>query len=211
MENASALGQSLGAEVIGLADISQHLASADIVISSTASPLPIIGKGSVEKVLKQRKHKPIFMVDIAVPRDIEVEVGELSDIYLYTVDDLQSVIDHNIDSRRRAAEVAEVMINQETTVFSSWLKAQQQVGKIKQYREQLATTQQEVLAKALKQLKNGKSPEEALQFLAHTLTNKLGHKPTQAMNHAAHAGDLETIKAAEHLLGLNESTTTKED
>jgi len=213
LENAASLGQRLDAKVIGLTDISHHLASADIVISSTASPIPIIGKGSVEKALKQRKHKPIFMVDIAVPRDIEAEVGELDDIYLYTVDDLQSVIDHNIDSRRRAADIAETMINKETNVFMRWLSAQQQMGQIKQYREQLATTKQEVLDKALKRLKNGDSAEEALQFLAHTLTNKLGHQPTQAMNYAAYAGDLDTLKTASRLLGLSESAphTTKED
>ena len=212
LENAAALGAELNAEVIGLTDIGQHLASADIVISSTAAPIPIIGKGSVEKALKQRKHKPIFMVDIAVPRDIEEEVGELSDIYLYTVDDLQSVVDHNIDARRRAAEVAETMIAKETDVFLSWLSAQQQMSPIKQYREQLAATKQIVLDKALRQLKNGKSAEEALQFLAHTLTNKLGHQPTQAMNHAAHAGDIETLKAAEQILGLSEPAShTKED
>lgn len=213
LENAAALGKSLNAKIIGLSDISDNLALADIVISSTAAPIPIIGKGSVEKALKQRKHKPIFMVDIAVPRDIEAEVGDLNDIYLYTVDDLQSVIDHNIDSRRRAAEVAEVMIEKETVVFSSWLMAQQQMDKVKQYREQLTATKEEVLAKALKQLKNGKSAEEALQFLAHTLTNKLGHLPTQAMNQAAHAGDIETLQTAVRLLGLVETTqhTTKED
>ena len=213
LENAKMLGESLNAEVIGLTDISQHLASADIVISSTASPIPIIGKGSVEKALKQRKHKPIFMVDIAVPRDIEAEVGELNDIYLYSVDDLQSVIDHNIDSRRRAADIAETMISKETEVFQRWLTAQQQMGHVKEYREQIAETKQAVLDKALKQLKNGKSAEEALQFLAHTLTNKLGHQPTQTMNHAAHAGDIETLKSARRLLGLSDSAdnTTKED
>ena len=213
LENAVTLAASLDATAISLSDISQHLASADIVISSTGSSIPIIGKGSVEKALKQRKHKPIFMVDIAVPRDIEAEVGELNDIYLYTVDDLQSVVDHNIDSRRRAAEVAETMINKEAEVFLSWLNAQQQMGQIKQYREQLATTKQEVLDKALKQLKNGKSAEEALQFLAHTLTNKLGHQPTQTMNQAAHSGDIDILKAAERLLGLTDITphTIKED
>ena len=213
LDNAKKLGESLNAEVIGLADISQHLYLADIVISSTAAPIPIIGKGSVEKALKQRKHKPIFMVDIAVPRDIEAEVGELNDIYLYTVDDLQSVIDHNLDSRRQAAEIAETMITQETAVFSSWLNAQQQMSHIKQYRRQITATKEEVLAKALKQLKNGKSAEEALQFLAHTLTNKLGHQPTQTMNYAAHAGDLDTLKAAGRLLGLTETIqhTKKED
>ena len=213
LDNAKSLADTLNATAIGLTDISQHLASADIVISSTAAQLPIIGKGSVEKALKLRKHKPIFMVDIAVPRDIEAEVGELNDVYLYTVDDLQSVIDHNIDSRRRAAEVAETMVAKETEVFLSWLNAQQRINQVKQYREQLEATKQAVLDKALKQLKNGKSAEEALQFLAHTLTNKLGHQPTQTMNHAAHSGDLETLEAAKRLLGLTDESSliTKED
>ncbi len=214
LENAKVIGDSLNADVIGLSDISHHLHLADIVISSTAAPIPIIGKGSVEKALKQRKHKPIFMVDIAVPRDIEQEVGELNDIYLYTVDDLQSVIDHHLDSRRRAADIAETMITKETEVFLSWLNAQQQMTPVIQYREQLASTKQEVLDKALKQLKNGKTAEEALQFLAHTLTNKLGHMPTQTMNHAAHSGDLEILKSAKRLLGLSgtaKQTPNKED
>ena len=211
-ENAKALGESLGAEIIDIPSISSHLELADIVISSTAAPIPIIGKGSVEKALKKRKHRPIFMVDIAVPRDIEAEVGELNDIYLYTVDDLQSVVDQNIDSRRRAAEVAETLVNQETDTFMAWLNAQQQIERVKQYRNKLEEYKLETLAKAQKQLKNGKTAEEALQFLAHTLTNKIGHIPTQTMNHAAHAGDLDTLQAAVKVLGLESDTKeSKED
>jgi glutamyl-tRNA reductase len=106
------------------------------------------------------------------------------------------------------------MITQETGVFLSWLNAQKQMTSVIQYREQLANTKQEVLDKALKQLKNGKSAEEALHFLAHTLTNKLGHMPTQTMNHAAHSGDLEILKSAKRLLGLSniaKQTSKKED
>ena len=211
-ENAKALGEALDAEVIDIPSISTHLELADIVISSTAAPIPIIGKGSVEKALKKRKHRPIFMVDIAVPRDIEAEVGELNDIYLYTVDDLQTVVDQNIDSRRRAAEVAETLVSQETDTFMAWLNAQQQIERVKQYRTKLEEFKQETLAKAEKQLRNGKTPEEALQFLAHTLTNKIGHIPTQTMNHAAHAGDLDTLQAAVKILGLDSDTKEfKED
>ena len=212
LENAKVLGEQLDARIIGLTDIAANLEFADIVISSTASPIPVIGKGSVEKALKKRKHNPIFMVDIAVPRDIEPEVGELNDIYLYTVDDLQSVVDQNIDTRRRAADMAESMISQETQVFMSWLNAQEQLQHVKSYRSQLESVKQEVLNKALQQLRNGKSPEDALQFLAHTLTNKIGHMPTQTMNHAAHAGDLDTLEAAVKLLGLEDNTQKhKED
>ncbi|PWQ99167.1 glutamyl-tRNA reductase [Leucothrix pacifica] len=212
LENAQILGEQFNARIIGLTDIAANLEFADIVISSTASPIPVIGKGSVEKALKKRKHNPIFMVDIAVPRDIEPEVGELNDIYLYTVDDLQSVVDQNIDTRKRAADMAENMISHETQVFMSWLNAQEQLQHVKSYRSQLETVKQEVLNKALQQLRNGKSPEDALQFLAHTLTNKIGHMPTQTMNHAAHAGDLDTLQAAVKLLGLEDNTQNhKED
>lgn len=212
LENARELGESLNAKVIGLTEIGDNLEYADIVISSTASPIPVIGKGSVEKALKKRKHNPIFMVDIAVPRDIEAEVGELNDIYLYTVDDLQSVVEQNIDARRRAADMAETMIHHETQVFMSWLNAQEQLKHVKRYRHQLEQVKQETLQKAMQQLKNGKSAEEALQFLAHTLTNKIGHMPTQTMNHAAHSGDLQILRAADKLLGLtDDSHNHKED
>lgn len=212
LENARELGESLNAKVIGLTEIGDNLEHADIVISSTASPIPVIGKGSVEKALKKRKHNPIFMVDIAVPRDIEAEVGELNDIYLYTVDDLQSVVEQNIDARRRAADMAETMIHHETQVFMSWLNAQEQLKHVKRYRHQLEQVKQETLQKAMQQLKNGKSAEEALQFLAHTLTNKIGHMPTQTMNHAAHSGDLQILRAADKLLGLtDDSHNHKED
>lgn len=212
LENAKTLAVALDAECIGLSDIGSHLQFADIVISSTASPIPVIGKGSVEKALKQRKHNPIFMVDIAVPRDIEAEVGDLNDVYLYTVDDLKSVVDQNIDARRRAADKAEIMISEETNNFNRWLNAQQQIELIKQYRQQLEETKQDTLKKALQRLKNGKSPEETLQFLAHRLTNKLGHLPTQAMNHAAQAGDIELLSAASNLLGLDDPASEfKED
>ncbi|PID46706.1 MAG: glutamyl-tRNA reductase [Proteobacteria bacterium] len=212
LENARILGAGLNAKIIGLTDIGDNLEFADIVISSTASPIPIIGKGSVEKALRRRKHHPIFMVDIAVPRDIEAEVGELNDVYLYTVDDLQSVVDQNIDARRRAADLAETIIIHETQVFLSWLNAREQLKHVKNYRRQLAIIKEETLHKALQKLKNGKSAEEALQFLAHTLTNKISHMPTQALNHAAHAGDMETIAAAGKLLGLkDDSQKTEED
>ena len=98
MERASELARDYQAEAVMLSDIPEQLVQADIVISSTASQLPILGKGAVEEALRARKHKPIFMVDIAVPRDIEEQVGELADVYLYSVDDLKDVIDRNLES-----------------------------------------------------------------------------------------------------------------
>jgi glutamyl-tRNA reductase len=204
IDNAAKLAQEFKGNCIGLTEIATYLPEADIVISSTAAPVPILGKGTVEHALKIRKHRPIFMVDIAVPRDIEEAVGELDDIYLYTVDDLHSVIEENLKSRQQAAEKAEIMVTEEVSSFSAWLQAQDQVQLIQTYRAHLNQTKQETLAKAQKMLENGKSAEDALQFLAHTLTNKLAHQPTSAMNKAAHRGDLQLLQAAGKLLGLDE-------
>ncbi len=203
IDNAATLAKQFDGQCIGLAEIGNYLPEADIVISSTAAPVPIIGKGTVEKALKTRKHRPIFMVDIAVPRDIEEEVGKLDDIYLYTVDDLHSVIEENLKSRQHAAEKAEVMVTEEVISFSQWLQAQDQVKLIQKYRTKTNDIKQETLDKAQKMLVNGKSAEDTLQFLAHTLTNKLAHEPTSAMNKAAHGGDIELLQAATKLLGLN--------
>ena len=202
IDNAAKLAKEFNGTCIGLAEIGTYLADADIVISSTAAPMPIIGKGTVEHALKIRKHRPIFMVDIAVPRDIEEAVSELDDIYLYTVDDLHSVIEENLKSRQQAAEKAEAMVTEEVKSFSAWLQAQDQVQLIQNYRTQLNNAKQETLGKAQKMLANGKSAQEALQFLAHTLTNKLAHQPTSVMNKAAHNGDIELLQAATKLLGL---------
>ncbi|PID48709.1 MAG: glutamyl-tRNA reductase [Proteobacteria bacterium] len=202
-ERAAHLAASYQGEGIPLTEIQEHLYRADIVISSTAAPLPIIGKGMVERSLKRRKHRPMFMVDIAVPRDIEPEVGALDDVYLYTVDDLQSVIDDNLQSRRQAAEQAEVMVDEEVHRFMAWLRAQSQMDAIRNYRRHNEALRDEVLNRALKML-NTKSPEEALNFLAHTLTNKLGHSPTRIMHQAAQSGDHELLEKARILFNLND-------
>lgn len=205
LDNAQKLAKQFSGDAITLDQIANQLVKSDIVISSTAAPIPIIGKGSVEKALKKRKHSPIFMVDIAVPRDIEAEVSTLDDVYLYTVDDLQSVIKSNMKSRQDAAERAEIMVNQEVGAYMEWLQAQKQMGLIKTYRDDANIMRQETLAKALRHLKNGKSAEEALTFLAHTLTNKLTHNATAAMNKAAHRGDRELLDFARQILNLKKN------
>ena len=208
LENAQKLANEYGdgAKAIPLTELHSHLHLADIVISSTAAPMPVIGKGMVEHALKKRKHNPIFMVDIAVPRDIEEEVAELDDIFLYTVDDLQNVIEENMKSREQAAEQAEIMIEGEVIHFMRWLQAQGQMCLIKDYREKAHKTKQEVLEKALRRMNNGESAEEAMQFLAHTLTNKLLHNPSKTINQAAHDGDDALLDAAKKLLNIQETT-----
>ena len=210
IDNANKVAKSLGGTGVSLQEISDYLPEADIVISSTAAPMPVIGKGTVEWALKKRKHKPIFMVDIAVPRDIEPEVAELEDIYLYTVDDLQSVIKDNMKSRQEAATHAELMVNDEVETFLGWMRAQDQLGLIKRYREKIASIQEDTLQKATRMLNNGSTSEEALRFLAHTLTNKMAHDATVAMNKAAHSGDHKLLEASDKILNLS-STPNKSD
>ena len=207
VDKAQKLAAEYGGKGISLQELADHLPKADIVISSTASPVPILGKGTVERALKIRKHRPMFMVDIAVPRDIEHEVAELDDVYLYTVDDLQSVIEENLQSRRAAAEQAEGMVGTETSNFMAWLRAQDHMDTIREYRARTEQTRQETLDKALALLHHGKTPEEALQFLAHTLSNKLSHDATQAMHHAARNGDHALLAHARALFNLSTTDT----
>ncbi|MDD2800301.1 MAG: glutamyl-tRNA reductase, partial [Methylococcales bacterium] len=188
---------------IALSELPNHLAEADIVISSTASQLPILGKGRVESALKKRKHKPMFMVDLAVPRDIEAEVEQLSDVYLYTVDDLQTTIDQNMLSRRQAAEEAEEIIDTQVNHFLAWLRAQNAQSIIQDYRLQAEQNRDDTLQKALSLLKNGMAPEEALNRLAHSLTNKLIHTPSTQIRIAAENERHDLVAAAREILKLN--------
>ena len=200
---AQVLAEQFSGLAITLAELPQYLADADILISSTASQLPILGKGSVESALKKRRNNPMFMVDLAVPRDIETEVGELRDVYLYTVDDLQNTIDKNMDSRRRAALQAEEIIDTQVDHFLAWLRTQNAQNTIRDYRLQAEQTRDETLQKALAQIKNGTNPEEALTRLAHTLTNKLIHTPSAQIRDAAANERHDLIAAAHEIFKLN--------
>ena len=173
---------------------------ADIVISSTASQLPILGKGAIESALKQRKHKPIFMVDLAVPRDIEPEVGKLEDIYLHTVDDLKTVVDENLRGRELAAEAALEIVNLEVTLFEQWLITHQSSDQIRQLRDGAELVKQQAIEKALAHLAQNSNPEQAMQRLANEITNKLLHKPTIEMRKALQQGDEARIQLLKSLI-----------
>jgi len=206
VERAHNLANQFGGYAIALTEIHTHLAEADIVISSTASPLPVLGKGAVESALKKRRHRPMFMVDIAVPRDIEAEVGELKDVYLYTVDDLQEVIEENLRSRQEAAEAAQEIIDLHTEEFMGWLRSLDAVNMIQDFRRQSEALRDEVLERALSQLRGGKSPEESLRFLAHTLTNKFLHAPSTRLRQASSEGEFSLLQAAETLFRLKDAS-----
>lgn len=176
---------------IELGDIPAYLQRADIVIASTASPLPIVGKGMVERALRKRRHRPMFMVDLAVPRDIESEVGRLSDVYLYTVDDLKDVIEDSLKSREGAAEEARHLIAAGAAEFMYHLRAQDSVSVLRRFREQAESLREQELSKALRLLRRGDDPESVLRVLAHGLTNKLIHQPTVQVRRASAEGRVE--------------------
>ncbi|SFU32039.1 glutamyl-tRNA reductase [Xenorhabdus koppenhoeferi] len=200
---AQALASEVNAEVISLPDIDTRLAEADIVISSTASPLPIIGKGMVERALKLRRNQPMLLIDIAVPRDIEPDVEKLSDVYLYSVDDLQAIIRQNLAQRKAAAIVAEGIVQQESSHFMDWLRSQEAVNTIREYREQSEKIRAEMTAKALMSIRQGADAEQIINQLTHQLTNRLIHTPTKSLQQAASDGDLERLNLLRDSLGLD--------
>jgi glutamyl-tRNA reductase len=202
LSRAQELAQKFGAQAILLSEIPEFLRSADMVISSTASQLPILGKGAVESALKQRKHKPMFMVDIAVPRDIEPEVATLDDVYLYTVDDLQEVILENMRSRENAASKAEEIIEAGVNAWQSQLQALDVVDTIRAFRSSVEETRDFEMDKSLIALRSGQDPEQVLKSLARNLTNKLMHTPTIRLKQAGEEGRAESIHLVHDLFGL---------
>lgn len=211
LDRAQDLADEFGGEAIRLQHIGDHLHRADIVIASTASPLPVLGKGTVERALKTRKREPIFMVDLAVPRDVEPEVGTLDDVYLYAIDDLQEVIDENLQSRQDAAEQAHDIIADEVHHYLNWQRSLGSVDIISELRTHTQAMSEEVLSKALKQLSAGQSPEESLKFLAHTLTNKFLHYPCTRLRKASEDNKHELLRSARHLLIKDTGNNGEED
>lgn len=209
LERARRLTEPFGGQPVLLSDLSQVLHQCDIVISSTASPIPVLGKGAIERALKQRRHSPMFMVDIAVPRDIEPEVSELADVFLYTVDDLQDVIEDNLQQRKKAAHQAEEMIRSDVFEFMTRLRTLDAVGLLRSYRKNAEQIRDLELERALQLIARGGDSRQVLQQFARSLTNKLMHEPCVQMKAAAAKGELEKLDWAEKLLGLkpiNEST-----
>ncbi|MBN3159593.1 glutamyl-tRNA reductase [Pectobacterium brasiliense] len=202
-ERAQVLAAEVGAEVITLAELDEQLVQADIVISSTASTLPIIGKGMMERTLKARRNQPMLMVDIAVPRDIEPEVGKLPNVYLYSVDDLHAIIQHNLAQRKAAAVQAESIVQQESSDFMAWLRAQSAVETIRDYRAQADELRAEMTAKALVAIQQGNDVEAVIQELTHRLTNRLIHAPTKSLQQAARDGDQNRLQILRDSLGLD--------
>jgi len=181
VERAERLAARLNARAIELRSLAEHLHEYDIVVSSTASSLPILGKGLVERALRQRRRRPIFMVDLAVPRDIEPEAGELDDVFLYTIDDLGEIVSANLDARRSALEQAEAIIDVQVGRFMHWMQLREGVPLIRALRDEADAARRQELEHALKALARGEDPARVVEALSRSLTNKLIHGPTQAL------------------------------
>ncbi len=204
LERARLVAKEFGGYAITLEEIPLHLAEADIIIASTASPEPILHFEPVKQAIKARKHKPMFIVDIAVPRDVDSQVGTLEDVYLYTVDDLNEVIAENRRSREQAAQQAEEIIDTQVSHFIGWWQSLDSVETISALRAHAQASQQMTLEKAKRMLNNGKNPHEVLEFLAHTLTNQLLHSPCSQLRQASSDRREDLVLATRELFQLRQ-------
>ncbi len=213
---ARELAQQFGADAVLLSEIPEQLLDADIVITSTASQLPILGKGAVEEAIRVRKHRPVLMVDIAVPRDIEPQVGELRDVYLYSVDDLREIVDQNLRSRRSEARKADVIIAEAVEQYLQEMRSLGALDTVKEYRRFAEQLRDQELQRALRALARGEDPQQLLAQLARGITNKLIHAPTTGLKQASAEGRQDLLASARRLLGIegpaeDASATARED
>jgi glutamyl-tRNA reductase len=200
LERGQALAKQLNGTAIELSELPNSLCDAEIIVSSTASTLPIIGKGLIESTLKKRKNKRMFMVDLAVPRDIEPEVAKLPNVYLYTVDDLKEVVSENIDGRKQAAKQAEKIIELHSSEFITWLNNLDHEPLMRALREQTQEISNNELERSLRRIHAGDNPEEVLQQFARSLSQKFLHRPTIGLNEA---NDEHILAAAQKLFGIS--------
>ncbi|MSP96448.1 MAG: glutamyl-tRNA reductase [Betaproteobacteria bacterium] len=182
IERAEHLAPRFNARALALRELPEFLHEYDIVVSCTASSLPILGKGTVERTIRARRHRPMFMVDLAVPRDIEPEVGQMDDVFLYSIDDLAGLVREGMDTRQSAVAQAEAIIETQVGSFLHWMKSRENVPLIRTLRDTAEAARRAEVERALKMLSRGDDPQAVLEALSHGLTNKLMHGPTQALN-----------------------------
>jgi glutamyl-tRNA reductase len=203
LARARELADRFCGSAISLSDLGEHLAKADIIISSTGAMTPVLHLAPIQEALKTRKRRPIFIVDLAVPRDVEPAVAELNDIYLYTIDDLKEVAEQGRQSRNEAATEAEAMIDLQTNDYMGWLKSLDAAQTISEYRHRADDWRKLMLDRAHRQLAAGKPPEQVIEKLAHALTQRLLHDPTDRVRDAATRGRHDLLVAARELFGLD--------
>ena len=199
LERAQTLARQFNGHAITLSDLPEQLAQNDIIVTSTASQLPILGKGMVERALKSRRHKPLFIVDLAVPRDVESEVAELDDVFLYTVDDIAEVVKDGLEARQGAVKEAEVIIESGVSDFIHWMESRGVVPTIRALRDRAELYRCQEVEKAMRQLAKGESPDKVIVALSRGLANKFLHAPTHALNQA-HGSDRDSFVEVVHRL-----------
>ncbi len=202
IEHARRIATGLGAYAIALDEVPLHLAEADIVISSTASRGTVISSRLAREALHRRRRRPMFMADLAVPHDIDRDVGTLPDVYLYSVDDLADVIEEGRQRRMAAAGVAEGIIDRQVAEFMAWMRGRRVSSVIVQVRESAVAAREEVLGKARRRLHGGEPPDEVVEYVARTLTSKLLHAPSAAIREAGESGRRDIVEAARTLFGV---------
>ncbi len=206
-ERGELLARQLGGKSIALSELPAHLAHFDVVVSSTASQLPLIGKGMVERALKLRKHRPMVMIDLAVPRDIEPEVSVLDDVFLYTVDDLGHIIQENQGLRQSAVEEAEAIITARVRDFVDWIHTRDVVPTIRMLRAHAEQYRQLELERARKALARGDDPQQVLELLSNGLMNKLLHHPVQCLNQTRGPAQQQLVEALHRLFLRSDQPT----
>ena len=195
LERGEELAARFRGQAITLNDMPEQLAMHDIVVSCTASQLPILGKGMIERAIKARRHRPMLMIDLAVPRDVEAEVAELDDVFLYSVDDLGKIVQEGLDTRQAAVAQAEAIINASVHDFMHWFETRELVPTIRALRDQAERMRRHEFDRAAKLLANGEEPQKVLEQLSHALTNKFLHAPTHALS-SAEARERDSLVAA---------------
>jgi glutamyl-tRNA reductase len=203
LDNALEIANRFDAHGVLLSDMPEQLIKADIVVSSTNSQLPLLGKGAVERALKHRKHKPMLLVDLAVPRDIEAEVSEIADAYLYSIDDISDVIEDGVKSRADAAAQAESIIERGVEDYRKALRSLNVVSTLRAFRDKADAIREKELERALKALEKGESAEAVVSSLARSLTQKLVHSPSVQMKKASAAGRDELLALTAELFELS--------
>ncbi|WP_043766139.1 glutamyl-tRNA reductase [Algiphilus aromaticivorans] len=201
---AEHLAREVHGYAIALADLPERLSDADLLVSSTGSRDPVVAIDAVRHALSKRRHKPMCMIDLAVPRDIDARVGGLDDVFLYTVDDLRQIIARNMDLREQAAEQAEALITDRAEAFNRWLESREVAGTIRNLRGRAADHRQDVMDWARRRLAAGDDPEAVLEQATHTLTNRLAHAPSRALRVADPVEQSLLKSAARKLFDLSE-------
>ena len=207
LERGHKLAHRLGANAITLTEMNERLAQFDAIVTCTASTLPIIGKGTLERVVKARKHAPILIVDLGVPRDVEAEAAALDDVFLYSVDDLAEIVKDNLSIRREAIVQAEEMIAEQTAHFLRWLSGRSVVPTIATLSTHHETLRERELERARRMLASGVPAADVLESLARSLTSKFLHPPLAALNEAGEAERAELISLLSRVYGCAEPPT----